>query len=347
MSRQVFPLPVRALALMSALALPGHAMGLELAFPAAADTTAIRSEPLTSIRLPVGPYADGAIATQLAEGALEQRAFRIAVERPSTLELMRGLREQLTARGYEVLFECETDACGGFDFRYGADVMPEPDMHVDLGDFRYLAARISGPRGDEYLSLMVSRSTHEGFVQLTRIGPGVGAEPALTASSKSTLAVPDITAVGGGGTAFALAGAQTTPRQTIPGLADLGKRLELGQAQVLEDLVFASGSSALAEGDYVSLTALAEWLRADATRKVALVGHTDASGSLAGNLSLSKLRAESVRQHLLFAHGVPPGQVVAEGVGYLAPRDTNQTEEGRTRNRRVEVMPTSTQLVAP
>jgi OOP family OmpA-OmpF porin len=39
---------------------------------------------------------------------------------------------------------------------------------------------------------------------------------------------------------------------------------------------------------------------------------------------------------------VPPAQVEAQGVGYLSPRDTNLTDEGRTRNRRVEVILTST-----
>lgn len=346
MSRQVSPLWIRVVALLAAFALPVPAGALDLAFPGPADTTATRREALTSVRLPVGPFAGGTMPTQLAEGALDQRAFRIALDKPSTLDLMRGLRGQLAGLGYEILFECETDLCGGFDFRYGADVLPEPDMHVDLGDFRYLAARLDTPRGPEHLSLLVSRSLHDGHVQLTRVGPGVGAEPALTASTKSTLPAPPA-AQPGAGVAFSLSDPAPAPRQSIPSLADLGKRLELGQAQVLEDLVFPSGSSSLAEGDYVSLAALADWLRADATRKVALVGHTDADGSLAANLNLSKLRAESVRQTLLYTHGVAPDQVVAEGVGYLAPRDTNQTEEGRARNRRVEVLPTSTQLVAP
>ena len=47
--------------------------------------------------------------------------------------------------------------------------------------------------------------------------------------------------------------------------------------------------------------ALADWLAADPARRIALVGHTDASGGLAANIALSKQRAEAVRQALLTA----------------------------------------------
>lgn len=314
------------------------APALELAFPGPAEVTANRAEAVTSFRLPIGPFAGGSLPTQLAEGALNQTAFRLDLPQPSTLEVMQSLRGQLTAAGFEVLYECETDACGGFDFRYGTDVLPEPDMHIDLGDFRYLAAQRMGGDGVDYLSLMVSRSAQQGFVQVTEVRHGAR----VTASTKSAPAKPLVAKPQG----FALPKADA-PGQTIPGLADLGQRLELGQAQVLEDLVFPSGSSSLAEGDYASLAALADWLSADPQRKVTLVGHTDASGGLAGNIKLSQLRAESVRQSLLYAHKIAPGQVAAEGVGYLAPRDSNQSEDGRRKNRRVEVVPTSTQLLAP
>ncbi len=299
---------------------------------------------MTSFRLPVGPFQNGAMETRLAEGALDQQAFRLDTPDLSTLELIQSLRGQLAAAGYQVLYECETAACGGFDFRYGTDVLPEPDMHVDLGDFRYLAAERTTSAGQEFLSLVVSRSRLDSFVQVTRIG-GRGAVPVLTTSSKSPLKLapaPDQSA-------FSLpspapAGDTGT---TAASATDLGKRLELGTAQVLEDLVFASGSSKLEPGDYPDLGALADWLKADPARRVVLVGHTDASGGLAGNISLSKARAASVRQFLITSLDVPGGQIDAEGVGYLSPRDTNQTEAGRQHNRRVEVMATSTPLLAP
>lgn len=340
MKTRIAPLRRCAAALAVTVMVAQPALGFDLMLPGPAETTASRIDPSTTFRLPIGPYAAGALPTQQTEGALEQTAWKIATPGLSTLELIAPLREQLAAEGFSALYECETEACGGFDFRFGTDVLPEPDMHVDLGDFRYLAAERSGPSGPEFVALLVSRSAHDGFVQVTRIGKGLRPAPLLTTSTKSPFIapVPDQSA-------FALPA--PPPGTTVESAANLGKRLELGQPEVLEDLVFATGKAELATGDFASLTALAGWLTADPARQVTLVGHTDASGALAGNIRLSKARAESVRAYLINRLGVGSGQVQAEGVGYLAPRASNQTDEGRQKNRRVEVISTSTKLLAP
>lgn len=299
------------------------AHALELAFPVPAEVTASSRQIAASQRLPIGPFAQGTLPTQLVEGDVSLQAFRLALENASTLDLMRALRDQIAEAGYEVLFECETEACGGFDFRYGMEVLPEPDMHVNLGDFRYILAR----KDRSHLALMVSRTGANGFVQLTQVGAdAVPAEPVAAPVALQ----PD------------------TPEPS-PDAADKGliAALQAGQAVVLEDLVFTSGSAELAAGDYASLDILAEWLSADATRQIVLVGHTDASGGLEGNIKLSKLRAEGVRQVILYSKIVRPEQILAEGVGPLSPRFSNLTEEGRLKNRRVEAMMTSTELLAP
>ncbi len=128
-----------------------------------------------------------------------------------------------------------------------------------------------------------------------------------------------------------------------PAADDLIGVLEARGSVALEDLVFRLGGRRAGAGDYASLAALAEWLKADRTRSVALVGHTDSSGALAANVALSKKRAEGVRQVLLMRLDVAPAQVTAEGVGPLAPRAPNDTEAGRQKNRRVEAVKTSTQ----
>lgn len=317
-------------ALLGGVAQGAAAATLDLAFPAPAENTASRVETMTSFRLPIGPFQQGTMTTALAEGPLLQNAFRIASSDLTTLQLMQPLRDQIATAGFSVIFECETQACGGFDFRYGTDVLPEPDMHVDLGDFRYLAAERPGPKGKDYISLLVSRSPQDGFVQMTRVGQTALPEPTLMASTKSP---------------HQMAAEQTPSLPVQPEVPATGMAaaLEQGGVAVLEDLVFASGSATLATGDYASLQELAAWLRANPDRTIALVGHTDASGGRAGNLSLSEKRAESVRQTLIKGFDIPAERVIADGVGYLAPRDSNQTEAGRQRNRRVEVMITSTQ----
>lgn len=307
------------LALLLAFAMPATA--LELTLPSGAEKTAERAETFGSLRLPSGPFTAGDLPTQLADGPLSIVAYRLQLEDSSTAKVMRDLQVQITRAGYKLEFACETDACGGYDFRYGTTVLAEPDMHVNLADFRYLLAK----KGGNFLSLLVSRSGSAGFVQVTQLG---GAAAAV--ASTSVISQP-----------------QTRPAVRAPEPSDLVTALEAGNAVVLEDLIFASGASVLTAGDYASLVKLAAWLQVDRARKVVLVGHTDSSGVLKNNIALSRARAESVRQALLDVHAVSSDQITAEGIGPLAPRESNLTDAGRQKNRRVEVMVTSTELLAP
>ena len=281
-------------------------------FGAEAVQTVQQVEPDATALIATGPWA-GAMPEGLRHGTLEQTAWRIDTPQ-STLDLARRLQAQIEAEGWKVLFTCETRGCGGFDFRYQLPLLNEPDMHVDLGGFRYISAE----KGREALSLMISRATSAAFVQVTRVTPGAAPEvpPAVEAQ----------------------------PLRPAP-ISDLGARLEASGAVVLGDLVFASGKATLEPGDYPSLQALAEYMAARPEAKIALVGHTDASGGLAGNVALSEARAGAVRKQLI-SLGIKGERIEAKGVGYLAPRASNLTPEGRTQNRRVEVMLTSTQVGA-
>jgi hypothetical protein len=104
-----------------------------------------RSEIPGSYALPIAAFDGSSVPSRQIEGALDQRAFRLDAPGMTTLALMAPLRDQVLAAGYEIVFECDARACGGFDFRFHTDVMPEPDMHVDMSDFRFLSAR-SGTR---------------------------------------------------------------------------------------------------------------------------------------------------------------------------------------------------------
>lgn len=279
------------------------------------------AESPSSLRLPIGPYEAGKMAMREATGAVSQRAYRMDGQRLTTLQLLTPLLDQLKAAGYRTLYQCETNACGGFDFRYGMDVLPEPQMHVDLGDFRYVAAERTGKDGPDLIALLVSRSADQGFVQVTSIAASPADAPATI--------VPPVTEP-------AAAPAPPAPQ------SDFGQTLLSLGAVALDDLVFDTGSAALEDKDYASLTALAAWMTANPGRHVTLVGHTDASGGLAANVGLSKQRAQSVRAALIAKYGADGALIDAQGAGYLSPRASNETPDGRAKNRRVEVMLTPT-----
>jgi len=87
-----------------------------------------------------------------------------------------------------------------------------------------------------------------------------------------------------------------------------------------------------------ALERLAAFLKDQPTVRIALVGHTDSVGSLQPNIALSRSRAAAVRDRLIEIYDIPPAQIEAEGMGYLAPVASNLTAQGREDNRRVEAV---------
>ena len=83
---------------------------------------------------------------------------------------------------------------------------------------------------------------------------------------------------------------------------------------------------------------IAKLLQENKTLKLYVVGHTDNVGSLDYNLKLSKARADAVIRELTTKYKISPDRLKAFGVGSLAPVATNKTEEGRAKNRRVELV---------
>lgn len=291
-----------------------------LDFPSNAALQKEVVNPAASYVMPLDIWDRGEMPVQTVEGQVTQQAWRIEAASLTPLQIVRPLREQLRNARYRILFECQTEACGGFDFRFAVDTLPPPEMRINIGDFRFLAAQRTGTDGPEYLTLFVSRTAVAGFVQITHVGP-FDTESAPIAEATAPPSRGFDVATG----------------------ASLIEQLEQSGRAVLTDLTFQTGSAQLAVGDYGSLQALSDYLAEFPDRTVALVGHTDSSGSLDANIALSKRRAASVLERLVADYAADRRRLEAEGMGYLAPLATNLTEQGRDANRRVEVIITSTQ----
>ncbi len=96
-----------------------------------------------------------------------------------------------------------------------------------------------------------------------------------------------------------------------------------------------------------ALTEIAKLLGLDSKLKLYVVGHTDTTGALEHNMKLSQERAEAVVKALVSKHGVAADRLKPYGVGPLAPVTTNDTEEGRAKNRRVELVKQGGASAAP
>lgn len=86
-----------------------------------------------------------------------------------------------------------------------------------------------------------------------------------------------------------------------------------------------------------ALEEVAGLLKAQSTWKVTVEGHTDNIGAADYNLKLSRARADAVREAFVKSYGISPDSLTAAGYGATRPVETNDTVEGRARNRRVEL----------
>lgn len=111
--------------------------------------------------------------------------------------------------------------------------------------------------------------------------------------------------------------------------------LRVGEAILLNNITFASGSSTLKGDSFSDMDRVVDLLKAFPSLKIEIAGHTDSSGNDATNLRLSKSRAESVSEYMI-GKGISKGRVVFKGYGESKPVATNLTPGGRSQNRRVE-----------
>ncbi len=107
-------------------------------------------------------------------------------------------------------------------------------------------------------------------------------------------------------------------------------------------ILFDTGKAELKPESGPALSEIAKLLKANLPLKVYVVGHTDMTADLATNLKLSQARAQSVVNALVSQHGVVAARLIPFGAGPYAPVASNLTEEGRARNRRVELVEITT-----
>ena len=111
--------------------------------------------------------------------------------------------------------------------------------------------------------------------------------------------------------------------------------LEVGQSIEIENIYFETGSAVLKPESFRSLNALIGFLKEYPNVVVEIGGHTDNVGSATLNEALSEGRAFAVAEYVI-SQGINAQRVVSKGYGFTKPIASNQTEEGRNRNRRVD-----------
>lgn len=243
---------------------------------------------------------------------LEGKVTRIQYDAPedrSTLEVYRNYESALKRAGFEILFAGAREELGE-DFgeaAYNAMRNVRGDywyyLHSHVEHQRYIAAKLSRPEGDAYVSVFVSTSMHKRnpVIQVDIIEVKPMEEGLVTADTM----MEDITRTG---------------RVAIYGI------------------YFDTDRADIKPESEPTLEEIAQLLQQNPDLSLYVVGHTDDVGELAYNMDLSKRRAEAVVEALVSKYRVDAKRLIAYGVGSLAPVASNGTEEGRAKNRRVELV---------
>lgn len=289
------------------------------------------------ITLPAGPArgrrGEGGLERTIAAQGRVTRTLYIAPAGRSSLEVMTNHRDTLAQRGFEPVFECARDACGaGFTaLKYPWN---DPASHVRPGS---LPSGRSLMIADVYSDVMDPR-----YVLMRRAEDG-GRETLVAVF----MAINQIR--GRGEWLGALAGRPVVLVEVVEpramerrivtiGAPEIASRLQAEGRVAFYGIFFDFDRAEVKPESEPQLAEMAAFLRQNPQARAFVVGHTDARGALDYNLSLSQRRAEAVARALAQRHGVAAQRLVGRGLGPLAPLASNRDEEGRTRNRRVELV---------
>jgi outer membrane protein OmpA-like peptidoglycan-associated protein len=255
--------------------------------------------------LPLGKLKDSVPEkSQHLEGKITRISYAVPAGR-SILEVYRNYESALRKAGFAILYTCvNNEGCGnGTPTLHGAS--GAEDWGWGAGQ-RYLSAKQSRAEGDVYVSLHIGQwsNLESGSAIALFVVEVKPMEQGLVTADAAALA-SDITQTGHS--------------------AVYGIYFDTGKADVKPE-----SEDALKE--------IAKLLQQDSGLKLLVVGHTDNVGTLASNMDLSKRRADAVVRVLTTTHGVAASRLTAQGAGPLAPVASNKAEEGRAKNRRVELV---------
>jgi outer membrane protein OmpA-like peptidoglycan-associated protein len=246
--------------------------------------------------------------------ALEGRLTRLNYRAPegrSALEVFRNYEQALTGAGFEVLFRCQDPACGSLSHALLTGSFATLHfLNYNEKDQKYLAAKLARPEGEVYVALYSVRAYNVGGKDKNRVFTQLDViEPRAMQAGKVQVD----------------AGAMARE------IAAHGK-------VALYGIHFDSNKAEIKPESKPALDEIGKLLKQNAALKLLVVGHTDNAGDFDYNLDLSRRRAQSVVQALTAQYGVAPARLKPAGVSYAAPVASNRAEDGRAKNRRVELV---------
>lgn len=268
----------------------------------------------------VKPYKSATV-----EGRLLTNYYQLP-EKILVLEALRNYEQELREGGFEILFSGQGEEIEtvGYNNQIAREILkmfgtygtPEekaqwPFQHTEERKAGYLAARKTTAKGDVYVSVYLVSNTHANW-------QGIPVD-------------------------------RTLVRLDVCERKAREQRMELVKSEEMESAISLNGRIALYgilfDFDKATLQADSESTLSETARlledkkelRILVVGHTDASGSFDYNRQLSQKRAETVVADLI-RRGIAKERLFPVGVSFASPVATNGSEDGRAKNRRVELV---------
>lgn len=262
------------------------------------------------------------------------RLVYLVPEKRSPLEVVRNYQQEIEGKGGKVLFECKAAECGGDPKRSstggGGDVSvamylyPEERITEEYGTNGYcaVAERISDQR---YLAAEVPDSgMHVSVLAYTLDADG---DHYCGKFNARTIAVVDIVE----------AKAREQKMVTVKA-EEMAQKIASTGSVALYGIYFDFNKADLKPESDPTLEQMAKLLKDSPELKVLVAGHTDNVGTFEFNMDLSQRRAASVVDALATRFDIDKARLMPVGVSFASPVASNKTEEGRAKNRRVELV---------
>ncbi|WP_444998277.1 DUF4892 domain-containing protein [Aliikangiella sp. IMCC44359] len=248
--------------------------------------------------------------TQRVTGKLSGLVYRLP-SNVTDFQAMENYTQALKKQGFKKIFQCVQEACGmSFAHVLFNKHNSQKYKTVELSNmhgkrrFRYWVGKWQRPQGDIYVSLL-----------------------ALNKGGKSSWLQQHVV--------------ESKPMKT--GLItltpdSLNRDINQNGKAVLEGLFFEYNKSELKQDSNNALNAIAAYLKNNPQIKAYVVGHTDNSGNDDYNLKLSQARANSVKETLVKKYKINTKRLTPIGIGPYSPVTSNSDQDGKAKNRRVELV---------
>lgn len=289
---------------------------------AGSDILVYSAKNFDSYNIPLGPAKRGEndnivfSNSQKVEGSITKITY-IAPEGKSAEEVIANYRELFKSKSFETLFVAKDDDFGRYD-EFVKAAKYEKVFESSGGARRFIAGKISGQNGDVYVSVYAAENNFWGFEIK------VGKQEAKK-----------------GRTYYQVDVIETKPLATslvVMKAEEMEGSISKNGRVALYGILFDHDKTDIKPESKPALEEIAKLLKAAPDLKILVVGHTDNQGEIKYNQDLSKRRAESVVKALTTEYGISAGRLSAHGVGMLSPVASNDSEDGKAKNRRVELV---------